>query len=192
MKKKWYGIIALVIIAALICSSLALLLIPKEEKEEWKVYENKDWGFTIKYPVDWDIKAEENEKLNLFNFGIKKFGVKKSNAFYWIWAFLHIRIASITLDERVKEWISFKQSLEEKEKQYKIEKLEVSNATVNGVPAKLVKIIVEDYGFRSLSFNYFILNKGKEYDIILAVRPPEEHDKYAKIFDEMINSFEFI
>ena len=54
MKKNWIGIIALVIIIALICISLALFLVHRE-KQGWKWYENKEWRCRIRYPVDWEV-----------------------------------------------------------------------------------------------------------------------------------------
>ncbi|HIH98768.1 MAG TPA: hypothetical protein HA346_07225, partial [Thermoplasmata archaeon] len=54
MNKKWYGIIALVVIAALIATSIGLLVFtPKKEK--WKWYENKEWRYRIRYPADWEV-----------------------------------------------------------------------------------------------------------------------------------------
>jgi hypothetical protein len=63
MKKKVHGIIALVIIVALICSSFAIFLIPQEQ--EWKWYENKEWRYRIKYPADWEV-TEKSENFTYF------------------------------------------------------------------------------------------------------------------------------
>jgi hypothetical protein len=59
MNKKWYGIIALIIVGTLILSSMALIFTNQSFKQEWKWYESKEWGFRIKYPTDWEVKTEE-------------------------------------------------------------------------------------------------------------------------------------
>jgi hypothetical protein len=40
---------------------MALIFTKQSSKQKWKWYENKEWGFRVKYPADW--KAEETENF---------------------------------------------------------------------------------------------------------------------------------
>ncbi|HIH97395.1 MAG TPA: hypothetical protein HA346_00015 [Thermoplasmata archaeon] len=58
--KKQVWLVAFVLIA-LLSSSFTLEV---KAKQEWKTYQSRDLGFSIKYPEDWS--KEETESTNLF------------------------------------------------------------------------------------------------------------------------------
>jgi hypothetical protein len=60
MKKCLIGLIVGIIFAALIISGVVYLSKPKTE---WETYESKEWGFKVKYPVNWRITEEGGRAL---------------------------------------------------------------------------------------------------------------------------------
>jgi hypothetical protein len=60
VKKKWDIIIGLVLIITLLSTSIILLVFQRETGWEWRGYENKKFGFKLKYPVDWEVFTSED------------------------------------------------------------------------------------------------------------------------------------
>jgi hypothetical protein len=67
MNKWLIGLIVGIIFAALIISGVVIYL--SKPKTEWKTYENKEWGFRIKYPAGWESSVTTNDKEE--GFGIR-------------------------------------------------------------------------------------------------------------------------
>jgi hypothetical protein len=61
--KRWYGIIVLLVIGALILSSMSLIFTNQSFKQKWKWYENKEAGFKIKYPTAWEVFESNKENI---------------------------------------------------------------------------------------------------------------------------------
>lgn len=59
MNKSLLCLISGILVAALLAGCTA----PQEKSEqEWEWYENKEWGYKIKYPADWRVSTSDNEE----------------------------------------------------------------------------------------------------------------------------------
>ncbi len=82
----WLGFLIIIIVAVLVSGSvcayqyfyiqsqeakLAVVETPKSETAGWKTYKNDEYGFEIRYPVDY-ILSEKSEKQYIYDFQISK------------------------------------------------------------------------------------------------------------------------
>jgi hypothetical protein len=126
MKKWLIGVIVGVVLVALIIGGVVVYL--SELKTKWKTYENKDWGFRIKYPVDLEIEKGE-----------KGIGFYEEERWMGGVVCCVTSVFSVHVYD-VSEDYSLNDCLQDIEKSPFIsEILEVRNVTIGGVKGMLVK-----------------------------------------------------
>jgi hypothetical protein len=194
MKKKWIGIIALVIIAGLICSSMALFLIPREQ--EWKWYVNEDWGYKLKYPEGWNAYILEQGGASV---GIYPPRNKKIDRQILVSVIDKSLLSYQSLEEKFTRRFEDEKEIASKPgREFKI--LEYKNTTLRGVHAIKAKWVRTDnnsrYWFSEERFTQISAIKGKfRYTLNFGLEteqgaPPDE--EWEKIIDQAIASFRFI
>jgi hypothetical protein len=157
--------------------------------KEWKWYENKEWGFKLKYPAGWESSVTTNDKEK--GFGIRFCpSVGKENErdvfFIMILDALDLSLEEVTNDSIDISGITFGQPL-------KI--LEYKNTTLSGEPATQIVFKVEKRKGRvtedSKGLIINAIKREKTYTIIY-YSPWKNYSKGIKISKEMIKSFKFI
>jgi hypothetical protein len=177
---------------------------------EWKVYENPEGGFRIKYPASWEIEEERSRGVD-FSYRINSLSYAKyASISESVESF--DRIYTENIDEpsfRGKSlWEVTKEMLDEEKKfdegtGTNARIIEISNITLDGKPA--TKYIKEGYdkylslGIKKISIisrdqeNYYAMY------FIFFTRNPESpeykywlYDEYLPVVEQIINSFEFL
>jgi hypothetical protein len=197
------------LLTLLLVSSLACGCI---KKQDWKQLESKEGGFRLKYPSDWEVwPFFEESTFNVVFIDLQKPGED------WAWLFTlviekieppgieeiepsrNVTIGSITLPapqaglmEMLTEGI-LEEDRYPKNRECSIK--EISNITFCGMPAQRIVGVVRYLDLPSKpSLKYIaIMNASKENKVynVIFIYPLEEVDKWSKIFDQVIDSFEF-
>jgi hypothetical protein len=186
----------MLLIGALLFSSMGCLEEILTEKMKvpdsgWKTYENKDWGYKIKYPADWKSSVIREDKKEGFSCIYFRPFVEKGEEEYIV----PIKGSNDNFAVMVMEGLCEDISLEEEvidviigslEVGYgKLEILKYKNITLNRKPAiKVVFKVKERQGLVIES-----INEGRGYTLLYTSR---EYDKRVRIADGMIESFNFL
>jgi hypothetical protein len=96
-----------------------------------------------------------------------------------------------SVDERIRKYVENLYAQNKHEKNYTLEEIKVSDLTIDGIPAKRVAYTSNSYNFRARGIMYLIIIDDKECSINFTIAPPEKYDEYAKMIDEMVDSFEW-
>jgi hypothetical protein len=184
MKKCLIGLIVGIIFAALIISGVVYLSKPKTE---WKTYENKEWGFRIKYPQDWELYESRGwRSFYVQNCPIGEY-LERGLILFRINA--HPSLEK-SLEEIAKDFINFiKGLLKEQKGTFKLLKYE--NVTLGGAPAIHVEWIGGSKGEQRQSL-YFARYDKKDYGIEFTLDFPTNWESYIPLMEKMVKSFEFI
>jgi hypothetical protein len=202
MQKRLLCLLSVLLVGCLLVGCVAPQKEAKgktEEKEkigypvrEWEWYENKEWGFKIKYPVDANIsEMEEGDFLILFSLGSHKELWHNNEGFRCIIHIYPKRYKTVNESARifVEEGLLTRNKRDEN---FTLEEIKVSNLTIDKMDARRVAIISKKYDLRSREVMYFIIKDDKEYGIDFLIAPPEKYDKFSEVSDKMIGSFKFI
>jgi hypothetical protein len=179
MKKKLYGIIALVVIAILTGSSLTLFIIPQWQK--WKCYENEEFGYKIKVPREWKL-GEEKERIAGKEQEIKEFFASFNRSFEDGLLFFNITATirpscSYVLSAYRQEW----KVLEEDE-----------NAKIGDLPAKKkIYLITKSTGEKFKRLDIWTWAYSTTYQIT-CFAPEKIHEKYIDLVNHSISSFRLL
>jgi hypothetical protein len=167
-------------------------------KQKWKWYENKDWGFKIKYPEDWHL---EIKCLDPPNSSPTNTEIEKANA-------VCFQFAPLMYEARatVAIWKTFPSELCDPETGFGLDQLakdptykvlEYSNITLGGQPAKKIIFLEE---VKLGKWKAMLINtcyKKKYFQIQFAGSTTGEGtfknwNKYIDVAEQMIKSFEFV
>jgi hypothetical protein len=173
--------------------STALVFGCIERESKWKTYENKEWGYKIKYPEECKIEEYEISKLS-YQVDFKNLAGEKN-------AFLNIRSSIyepflFPLNEVGDMYIaSIKEIAQEENLVIKIN--EKKNITIDGEKAIRVTLSVESTHeipgkVKKLVIFTIIARKGnKQYYLGFTV-PTEKYNNLIGVGNSMVKSFEFI
>jgi hypothetical protein len=153
--------------------------------DDFKTYENSQYGITIKHPKDW-----KPQEIGI-NGDVVKFVHQPSQANVVI----SVKALSdwLTLEEYTKQSLSAIENefLDDKKqvKKYNIEQKN-GNATLAKNPAVQVVYTGKDENNNSLKMMEVWHLKDKKAYIITYEAPSAKYDEFVKIVDEMVDSFE--
>jgi hypothetical protein len=196
--KSLYLALTLLALSMLALSLLAPLCSGSSQK--WKWYENKDWGFKIKYPEDWcfEIECIDPPNSNPTNTEIKKADAVNFQFTTLMYeAIANIAIGKTFPSELCNPETGFGLDLLVKDPTcYKV--LEYGNITLGGQPAKKLIFLKETKKVGKLK--QMVIStcyKKKYFEIIfsggnIGEGTYKNWNKYIDVAEQMIKSFEFI
>jgi hypothetical protein len=186
MKKWLIGLIVCVVLAAIIISGIIVYFL--KPKQNWKIYENKDWGFRIKYPDGCEVSEEKKVAPTFPDFEVKfekPLGESKGS---WELSVFVSTFPPIKEEEtpykRAKVFLGLAKEIYPETKFH-----EFKNSTLDGLPS--MRIVYSCHQVKYL--HETTIRNGVLYGLVYRVWENQElYDKYLLIIEEMINSFEFI
>jgi hypothetical protein len=227
---KNFKLITLLLILGLFAGLVGCVSEEEEEKQEkeqvnylksllegWKVYENKEWGFRIKYPADWWIWSERTKIISgeeVFYFACSPKTEETTSSiispvppqeppperpFEDITFGVEIGDAhGKSPEERYDEALSKAKPLMAEINA--IDKEERSNCSLGGLPALEVVWIYKvpdpeekgEYRLTSKGKVVITVKDDKYYSPGFTTIPMENYEKWINTVDKMISSFEFI
>jgi hypothetical protein len=177
--------------------------------EDWKTYENKEWGFRIKYPADWgevesSVVGEEECPgswdrafqvgypccLSIF---VKKFKKNPPRLEEWVESDIN---AWKEEDERINKPIK-----EEARRRnitlpswcgqgFKVE--EIKHTTLDKEPAIFVLVTWRHLEGTWKFVRWYAIYQGKGYLFEFKLDPPEDYYTYKELIEEIASSFKFL
>jgi hypothetical protein len=164
--------------------------------EDWKIYENKKWGIKFKYPSKWEF--EEGPVGGVDGVGVFKWvGVKKDIQIYLCVSFMEDPYPNLSTYEESKKLLK---EIEEYSDDFTC--LELTNITLDGVPATKCVVSYSEYKITRRDYDYEIVivakKEGKYYGFLYGASSEEIENaakyfkEYLPIANEMINSFRFL
>jgi hypothetical protein len=190
MKNKTKSLYLALTLLALNMLALSLLApFCSGAKQKWKTYENKEWGFKVKYPADWNIQVLPGESLLLFD--ALNIGYDPDLVFQVICSQppskktpYELTIESVELFKKDFPDYTY---------------LEITNITLDGFPTvKIVDTFTDATKSPPLHTKAIWIasaRKGISYSISFMVntqdakKTAENFDKYLPLANEMIDSF---
>jgi hypothetical protein len=163
-------------------------------EQEWRWYENEEWGYKVKYPSDWNNQTLQIGLSQVFD--ALNIGEDPSLSFHVACSKAHFKGS---LYKQIME-----EGVERLKKDYPdYTCLEITNITLDGFPA--VKIVAAYTDARTESppshtKEIYIVSarEGITYGINFSVNTPDAKkteryfDEYLPLANEMIDSFKFI
>ena len=190
MTKTVNVIITLIIITSSLLLSNVVSLSPKflsQAQTEFLNYENKDFGFSIKYPSDWTKEEESTSKSSNVNIVVSF--IKQNGSQLQTEADLYIRTEdflgkNITLEEFARLQKAYTSSL------LAVSSFNESKIVIGNKSAWQIEYDFKGIGGTNrLGINSLIINDDMGYSIVFTV-DKEKHDKYLSIAQKMIDSFQ--
>jgi hypothetical protein len=183
-------IITLIIITSSLLLSNVVSLSPKvlsQAQTEFLNYENKDFGFSIKYPSDWTKEEESTSESSNVNVVVSF--VKQNGSQLQTEADLYIRTEdflgkNIALEEFAQLQKAYTSSL------LAVSSFNESKTVIGNKSAWQIEYDFKGIGGTNrLGINSLIINDGMGYSIVFTV-DKEKRDKYLSIAQKMIDSFQ--
>jgi hypothetical protein len=199
-KKLLLKLIVCIILVALIISGAAIYF--SKPRIKWETYENKEFGYKLKYPTEWEIKESEMRTTDLI--GLKESQVSFSytpsageylffNITTWTFSLLNITVHEVG---RTLHIAGFRLPICSKERGYLAKIIEDKNTSLGSLPARKTVYPATsptgeqfaDMGMhaskRNLTCN---ITYNINYFASLAI-----YNEYLDTANQIVNSFEFI
>jgi hypothetical protein len=150
------------------CRDYCLENLIKDETANWHTYKNEEYGFEVKYPLEWSYKVVSEEQVEFREKG-KTYSVEESDI-YAIGIFIYENPNNLTAEQ-----------IAEERKSKAGWSVEIKTLTVDNTDAAQTI----DY----LQQNTIIVKNKKIYHIVI----PSNMDKSVhEVYDKMLSTFKFI
>jgi hypothetical protein len=184
---KTIGIIIVIIVSSTLLLTFISLSRSILGQTEFLTYENKDFGFSIQYPSDWEKEKEIASKSS--NINIVASFVKNNGSAIYTEADLYIRTEdflgkNITLEEFAQLQKAYTSSL------LAVSSFNESKTIIGNKPAWQIKYDFRGFGgITRYGINSLIINDDIGYSIVFTT-DKDKYERYFPIAQEMINSFQ--
>ena len=175
-------IISLILLPTFISSSKSI-----QDQTQFLTYESKDFGFSIRYPSDWE--KEEEIASSSSNVKIVASFIKNNGSQIYTEADLYIRTEdflgkNITLEEFAELQKAYTSSL------LAVSSFNESKTIIGNKPAWQLEYDFKRFGGTTrYGINSLIINDDIGYSIVFTT-DKDKYDRYFPIAQEMINSFQ--
>ena len=175
-------IISLILLPTFISSSKSI-----QDQTQFLTYESKDFGFSIRYPSDWE--KEEEIASSSSNVKIVASFIKNNGSQIYTEADLYIRTEdflgkNITLEEFAELQKAYTSSL------LAVSSFNESKTIIGNKPAWQLEYDFKRFGGTTRhGINSLIINDDIGYSIVFTT-DKDNYDRYFPIAQEMINSFQ--
>jgi hypothetical protein len=210
VQKRVLCLLSVLLVGVLLLSSMGCI----EEKEKiskkkmkippgWKVYENKEWGYRIKYPIDWVVPelsgVDESYFIvrpSFYDGGEKDLKIEDM-PYEYITYQVNAIFSNQSLNEIVKNYLN-----RERPMQLNFRCEELTNVTIDSLPAKKVTVTYElkmrdGKLIYCKQFFIFVKKGNRIYQLTCqsasnADEPYEKYEEYLDTVDQMTKSFQFV
>jgi hypothetical protein len=183
---KAIGIIITIIISLILLSTFISLSKSIQAQTQFLAYESKDFGFSIRYPSDWE---KEEEIASSSNVKIVASFIKNNGSLIYTEADLYIRTEdflgkNITLEEFAQLQKAYTSSL------LAVSSFNESKTIIGNKPAWQLEYDFKGFGGTTRhGINSLIINDDIGYSIVFTTGK-DKYERYFPIAQEMINSFQ--
>ena len=183
---KAIGIIITIIISLILLSTFISLSKSIQAQTQFLAYESKDFGFSIRYPSDWE---KEEGFASSSNVKIVASFIKNNGSLIYTEADLYIRTEdflgkNITLEEFAQLQRGYTSSL------LAVSSFNESKTIIGNKPAWQLEYDFKGFGGTTRhGINSLIINNNIGYSIVFTTGK-DKYERYFPIAQEMINSFQ--
>lgn len=155
----------------------------KDETADWLVYENKKYGYRMKYPKNWGFKDfDKNGKIE-----IEKKLPEINSLGGHDYGLISIEVVDAVNFDSLEQWIDQNYSINESQRLRFKKEIKINNH--NGIYREITNSVAGGY-----QNDAYILadNKIFKIKIDIYIANFEVQDKYKKTLDSILNTLEFI
>ena len=173
----------------------------KQEDTAWKVYQNLDFGYELKYPPDWiiDAPAQFRPDISIYHSQISESGAKNLSEAEQLEIINKSASVRIIVSYAESAEISFNK-IDEDLKQWKPDKIEESESWLADIPARFIKLSFDQGGRKWNALYTVALNRhakinygNKNYSIATyQVEGVFGKNTDEDIYNKILSTFKFL